>query len=113
MLIYTSTKYKPKRKSKKAKSETFKKAPKAKFTPLKTQPYRPVSSTDHLKSVDMQAPVLTQPLKYEGEMAEREAAAQKEITRKKSMTAPIYNKGGYQYVGDMPPEIIKTLGRKV
>lgn len=61
----------------------------------------------------MQAPVLAQPLKYEGEMAEREAQAQKEIARKKTMTAPTYNKGGYQYIGDMPPDVIKTLGRKV
>ena len=44
----------------------------------------------------------------------REAEAQKEIKRKKTKVAPLYNKGGYQYVGDdAPPEIIKNLGRKV
>jgi len=58
-------------------------------------------------------PVLEKPIRYEGEMAEREAAAQREIERKKTMVAPICNKGGYQYVGDAPPEVVQTLGRKV
>jgi len=50
----------------------------------------------------------------EDEYARREAEAQKEIKRKKTKVAPLYNKGGYQYVGDdAPPEIIKNLGRKV
>lgn len=43
----------------------------------------------------------------------REAAAKKEIDRKKKMVAPMANKMGYQYVGDAPPEIIRTLGKKV
>lgn len=44
----------------------------------------------------------------------REAEAQKEIKRKKTKVAPMWNKGGYQYVGDdAPPEIVKNLGRKV
>jgi hypothetical protein len=42
----------------------------------------------------------------------REEAAQKEIDRKKTMVAPLYNKGSYQYIGDAPPEVIKNLGRK-
>ncbi len=41
----------------------------------------------------------------------REAAAQVEIAKKKKRTAPLYNKGGYQYVGDH--EDLTTLGRKV
>ncbi len=43
----------------------------------------------------------------------REAKAKSETDRKKKMVAPLYNKGGYQYVGDAPPEIIKNLGKKV
>lgn len=35
----------------------------------------------------------------------------KELTRKKERTAPIWNKGGYQYITD--GEDTKTLGRKV
>jgi hypothetical protein len=45
---------------------------------------------------------------------EREAAAAVETERKKKMVAPMWNKGGYQYVGDdAPPEIIQGLGRKL
>jgi hypothetical protein len=47
------------------------------------------------------------------EYAIREAAAQLEIKRKKTQVAPMWNKGGYQYVGDAPPEIIRNLGKKV
>lgn len=49
----------------------------------------------------------------EQEYVQREQAARVEIERKKKQVAPLYNKGGYQYVGDAPPEIIETLGRKV
>ena len=53
---------------------------------------------------------LTDPEEY----ARREEAANKEIARKKKRTAPLWNKGGYQYVGDdTDPEIIKNLGKKV
>jgi hypothetical protein len=56
----------------------------------------------------------TPQLRYEDEeMMKRETAAQEEKKRKSKMVAPLYNKGGYQYVGDAPPEIIKNLGRKV
>lgn len=52
--------------------------------------------------------------KYEGEMAEREAKAQAEIERKKTMVAPLYNKAGYEYIGGITdPAILKNLGRKV
>lgn len=47
------------------------------------------------------------------EYEQREALARAEIKRKSKNVAPMWNKGGYQYVGDAPPEIIKTLGRKV
>lgn len=47
---------------------------------------------------------------YEGEMAEREKRAQQEIARKKMSVAPLYNKGGYQYI--TPETDPKTLGRK-
>lgn len=47
------------------------------------------------------------------EYKRREAAAHLETERKKKMVAPMANKMGYQYIGDAPPEIIKTLGRKV
>lgn len=43
----------------------------------------------------------------------REQAAQKEIAAKRKRVAPMYSKGGYQYVGDAPDEIIKGLGRKL
>lgn len=113
MLIYTRATYKPRRKSKKVvpKAPKFKKA----FEPLKTIPHRPVSSTDSIKSLDISEldVTLSMPLKYEGEMADREKVAQAEIERKKKMTAPIANKMGYQYIGDMPPDVIATLGRKV
>jgi hypothetical protein len=50
------------------------------------------------------------PVKYTGEMALREDAAQQEIARKKYRVAPLFNKGALQYISDdMDP---KTLGRK-
>lgn len=47
------------------------------------------------------------------EYLERERVASVEIERKKKMVAPICNKAGYSYIGDMPADQIKTLGRKV
>jgi len=49
---------------------------------------------------------------YNKEMIERERAAQKESERRKSMVAPMYNKGAYQYIGDAATEVIEGLGRK-
>lgn len=60
----------------------------------------------------VRSPIL-KPVDRSEEWLRREAAAHAETERKKKMVAPLYNKGGYQYVGDAPPEIIKTLGRKV
>lgn len=42
---------------------------------------------------------------------EREREAQVEIARKKKRVAPLYNKGGYQYLGDdVDPT---TIGKKI
>jgi hypothetical protein len=43
--------------------------------------------------------------------AAREQAAQEEIERKKKRTAPLYNKGGYQYISDDTD--LTTVGRKI
>lgn len=51
-----------------------------------------------------------EPFKMEG-WEEREAQAQVEIEKKKKRVAPLYNKGGYQYVTDETDTT--TLGRKV
>jgi hypothetical protein len=48
--------------------------------------------------------------KYQGELAAREALAQKEIDKKKKCTGVLYNKGAYQYITEgMDPT---TLGKK-
>lgn len=113
-LIYTSAStHKPKKK-RKPKGEVYQKyKPDRSFKVLTTSPSRPIRQSDQYKSAEMPAPKTVLPVRYEGEMAEREAAAQREIERKKTMVAPMYSKGAYQYVGDVPPEIVKTLGRKV
>lgn len=43
--------------------------------------------------------------------AQREAVAQKEIEKKKKRVAPLFNKGGLQYISDDTD--LTTLGRKV
>ena len=48
--------------------------------------------------------------RYEGEMAERERKAQEEIAHKRTCVAPLYNKGGLQFI--TPETDPKTLGRK-
>ena len=115
MIIYADTKYRPKRKSKKRVNDVFEKAAARPFQEMKRPlGHRPLRQSDLIPSrniVDAVAPKA--PIKYEGELAEREAAAQREIERKKKMVAPLYNKGGYQYVGDASEEIIKNLGKKV
>lgn len=50
------------------------------------------------------------PVRYEGELAAREAAAQQEIARKAKCVAPLYSKGAYQYVAT--EEQAKWVGRK-
>ena len=44
-------------------------------------------------------------------MMAREKKAQEEIERKKLRVAPLYSKGGYQYISDDTD--LTTLGRKV
>lgn len=50
--------------------------------------------------------------KYEGEMAEREKAAQIEISKKKKQIAIPYSKGAYMYIGGMDKQALKDLGKK-
>lgn len=53
-----------------------------------------------------------QKVKYDDpEMVRREQLAQEEVERKKKRTAPLWNKGGYQYIPDDMD--LSTLGRKV
>lgn len=114
MMIYVDNKHRPKRKRKKVLAVLAEPKVKRPWKDLETLPSRPLRQSDAIPSRNTGYFVEPKmPIKYEGEMAEREALAQEEIERKKKMVAPLYNKGGYQYVGDAPPEIIKTLGRKV
>lgn len=92
------------------------------FTDLKPRPSRFVEteSMRHVKelpSLALKPKVKTKVKKLVVRprgWAAREAAAAIEIERKKKMVAPLFNKGGYQYVGDdAPPEIIQGLGRKL
>jgi|SRR6185312_4032489 len=52
-------------------------------------------------------------VEHDDEYLRREEAARKISEERKKMVAPLYNKGGYQYIGDAPKEIIQNLGRKV
>jgi hypothetical protein len=64
--------------------------------------------------VEVKKVVMSDPVEYEGEMAEREAAANKESERRKTMVAPLYNKAGYEYIGGITdPTILRNLGRKI
>lgn len=45
------------------------------------------------------------------EMVQREALAQREIALKRQRTAPLFNKGGYQFISDEMD--LKTIGKKV
>lgn len=81
-----------------------------------TLPKSPVRFVDDetrkIKSVDTRYNGSTKPLpvRYVGEMAEREAAAQKEIAQKKKRVAIMVNKSVYQYISDDADP--KTFGRK-
>jgi hypothetical protein len=69
-------------------------------------------STRDLPSVETRSvgTTIKSPVKYKGDLAVREAVAQKEIESKKKRVAILVNKSSYQYVSDgMDP---KTLGRK-
>lgn len=81
--------------------------------------YRGEQSRDHRRrsGPDSAPSALSMPSKiphkvrrYDGDMADREQEAQKEIERKKKRVAPAYNKGAYQYVTEETDP--KDIGRK-
>lgn len=116
MLIYVSTKHKPRRKAKKAPVNVAKKAVKPKFVPKKPTAVDVIAPThkQYKSKIDEYlaetAPKQSMPIRYEGELALREAAAREEIERKKKCVAPAYNKGAYQYIGS--EEQAKWVGKK-
>lgn len=112
--------YKKKRKSKK-KVETFDKPKQKEWKDLKSgwngpAPYRPEtkryeSKIDEFLATVPPATVCNKP-KYEGELAEREEKARKELERKKKFVALTTNKGTYEFIGENPSEqVLKDLGR--
>lgn len=75
-------------------------------------------ATQALKSKPMAAPKLERKeldeRMFDPEWVAREQIAQQEIEKKKTRLAPMYNKGGYQYIDpNAPEEIVKNLGKKV
>jgi len=101
--------YKPKKKSKAVLTNVAKKY-KPEFTPLVVKP-RNRTSADNLPSAEIKAIKVRIPVRYEGEMLERELAAQKEIEHKKKFVAPMH-KSNYIYVGGEAYADIKGWGRK-
>lgn len=100
-------------------SEKYKKPP---FTTLKPRPSKLVYTEAELNvlslpssSADFIHPSLhSARFHYEGEMAEREAAAVTEQKRRAKMLVPLYSKGPVQFIGNNPPrEILEGLGRKL
>lgn len=71
----------------------------------------PQSSHQQYPSAELTPMKLVAPKKLSPEMQAREIAAQEEIERKKKRVAPLWNKGGLQYITDDTD--ITTLGRKV
>jgi len=114
MLIYTAI---PSKARKKAKKVIKQRTPKKQFVEKKAKPltvYR-AAGTEHIPSginrfLETTAPKNTVPLRYEGEMAEREAAAQQAIEARKKTVAPAFNKGPLQPVTSV--EQAKWIGRK-
>ena len=80
-------------------------------TVLASKNYRR-AGVEHVESFRPgRVPQQASPIRYDDEeMRERERLAQKEIKRKKMRVAPMYNKGGYQYVTDETDP--SDLGRK-
>jgi len=78
-------------------------------TLIASQTYRR-SGVDHIPSFSSSPIAATKRIVYDGKMEERERLAQEEIERKKLRTAPLYNKGGYQYITDETD--LSDLGRK-
>jgi hypothetical protein len=91
------------------------------FTPLKPRPTKWVITESMERTASLPSAIFQKrdnPQVIESQLQPeeyrvREEAAQKEIQRKKMMVAPLYNKGGYQFIGDAPPEIIETRGSKI
>lgn len=114
MIIYTNSKFKPKKK-RATKGEVAKKYKPPAFKPLETKLFsnRRTTVFDSATSVETNTSLLsvnTQP-EYEGEMLERELAAQEEIAAKKKRVAPHFSKGAYQYITD--DGIVRDLGKKI
>jgi len=116
MLVYCKSSFKPKRKKQPA-AKVKKYAPAFKpreYSEPSDRKYI-AAGTSHIPSkidefLANTAPTQSVPLKYEGELAAREAVAREEIERKKKCVAPLYSKGAYQYVGS--EEQAKWIGRK-
>ena len=116
MLIYARTP-KSKKYKRPGQGEVAKKLAKPKFkqkTPSKVTVYRPEGTEKHPSKIDEHMashdPVLEKPIRYEDEMAEREAKAQEEIKRKSQCVAPAFNKGPLTYIAT--EEQAKWVGRK-
>lgn len=116
MLVYCKSSFKPKKKRKpvakvKKYVPAFKPMQEINFTAGK---YR-ASDTSHIPSkideyLATSEPTVAVPVKYDGELAAREAAAREEIARKAKCVAPAYNKGAYTYIAS--EEQAKWVGRK-
>ena len=94
------------------------------FVELKPRVTRVVITDDMAKTASLPSHEHNSPIKYRPrsepktkfsveEYQRRETEAKKEIERKKKRVAVMYNKGGYQYIGDAPAEVVKDLGKKV
>ena len=101
--------YKPKKKSKAVLTNVAKKY-KPEFAPLVVKT-RQVTAADAIPSAEIRPIQVRIPVRYEGEMLEREMAAQKEIEHKKKFVAPMH-KSNYIYVGGEAYADIKGWGRK-
>jgi hypothetical protein len=101
--------YKPKKKRKVVATNVAKKY-KPEFVPLVVKA-RAKTAADDLPSAEIKPIRVRVPVRYEGEMLERELAAQKEIERKKKFVAPMH-KSNYIYVGGEANADVKGWGRK-
>lgn len=116
MLIHARTP-KSKKYKRPEQGEVAKKLPKPKFkekSKPKVLKFR-AEGTERFKSkidehMATHDPVNVKPVRYEDEMAAREAAAQEEIKRKSQCVAPAFNKGPYTYIAT--EEQAKWVGRK-
>ena len=75
-----------------------------------------ISEQEHEKYPSLQLETLPRQeilVEHDEEYVRREEIANRIAEERKKMVAPLYNKGGYQYIGDAPKEIIQNLGRKI